>query len=181
MIGEEFFLLDVDDQNLAGAELACLEELSASKIQDAVFGRRHDQAAFQERVAHRAQSVAVHKGAYPSAVVEGDRRRAVPGFHQTGEVAVELSPVFRHVFLRHLFPDLGHHHQKTRQEGAPPPDQEFQDVVESARVGHRVVDNGSEAYGVVRSERVLSGSHPVFVSLQGVELTVVGHEPVGVG
>ena len=103
--------------------------------------------------------------------------------HQARVVLVERAPRFRHV--RMLLPGFRNHHQDRFLQRAPGHEQEFQHVVEGARVGAVLLDDGEQLGKIVpeefRAHDALPRVHPVLVAEQGVDLAVVAHESVRLG
>ncbi len=132
--------------------------------------------------ARRAQAVAVERRADLPPVGEGDRRRAVPGLHQRGVVLVEGPALGVH--QRIAGPGLRdqHHHRVGQRIAAG--QQQLERVVERRRCRSRGRDQRPHLVEVRpqqrRFHRAPAGVHPVDVAALGVDLAVVGDEPVGV-
>ncbi len=91
----------------------------------------------------------------------------------------------RRVHLVVVLPRLGDHHQDRVREAASGHVQQLHDLVEAGRVARAVgadrqdpPDVAGDHLGV---ELRLAGLHPVAVAAHGVDLAVVGDQPVGMG
>ena len=138
--------------------------------------RRHDHPAVAgHRVAAGAQPVAVQNRSDLNAVGKRDRRRSVPGLHETTVVGVKVP--FGPAHGRMVLPRLGHQHHHALGKGAAGMEQQFQGVVQGGRVaaagradrtelGHRA------AAGAIPQER-FTGAHPVDVAAKRVDFAVV--------
>ena len=141
-----------------------------------------DEAVVGDPVAAGAQAVAVEHGADDGAVGEGDRCRAVPRLHERGVELVERPLVVGHRLV--VLPRLRDHHQHGVGEAAAAEVQELERLVEAAGVGAvgRADREGPfEAGDELGLQQRLAGPDPVLVAAHGVDLAVVGDEPVGVG
>ena len=151
-------------------------------LEDADLAGQHDQPVVGDPVPGRSQPVAVEHGPDDRPVGEGHCGRTVPRLHQRGVVAVE-GPSGR-IHGPVVLPRLGDHHQHRVVQGPTTEVQELQDLVEGGRVagsrghdGEGPLQPGDE----IGRAQCLPGPHPVPVSGQGVDLTVVGQVPVGMG
>ncbi len=183
-------LLVVDDPALGGVDQehfprlqpALLHHLVRGDVEDADLGGHDDQTVVGHPVAGRAQPVAIEHRADDRAVGEGDRRRAVPRFHQRRVELVEGPPGRIHLVV--VLPRLRDHHQDGVRQAAPGQVEQFQDLVEAGRVAGAVRADGEQAAQLPRDqvagEQRFPGLHPVAVATHGVDLTIVGREPVRV-
>ncbi len=183
LVADDAALDGVDEEHLAGLEPALLDDLRRFDVEHADLGGHDDQTVVGDPVAARAQAVAVEHGADDGAVGEHDRCRAVPGLHQCGVEAVEVA--LRLVHRRVLLPRLRDHHQHGVGQLVAAEVEEFEGLVEAGGVrgvgGADRVDAVEPIAPDLALEQRLAGPHPVAVALDGVDLTVVGHEPVRVG
>ena len=176
----------VDEEHPARLEAALADDLGGVDVEHADLGAEDDEAVVGDPVAARAQAVAVEDRADLGAVGEGDARRAVPGFHHGRVVLVERPPGGVHGGV--VLPRFRNHHQHAVRERAAAEVEEFEDLVEGGGVGGVGGADGEDPGEVLvaaaeqlRGELGLAGAHPVAVALDGVDLAVVGHEPVRVG
>ena len=151
-----------------------------SIVQHAHFAGHDHAVVVREVVAAGPQAVAVEHRADVLAVGEHDRRRAVPRLHQARVVFVERPLVFRHRFV--ILPRLGNHHHDRFLQRAAAHQQEFEHVVERARVAAIGLGDREQLLRAprrtARSPRMpCAGLHPVHVAAQRVDLAVVAHEP----
>ncbi len=180
---EEAPLLQVDGDHLAGTD--------PSLFQHPVFGDRHharlgaddQQAVRGDRVAQRAQAVAVHAGDRPAAVGGAERGRAVPRSHQRVGVGIEIAVRLRH----HLRapPDLGHQERLHHRRGAAGAHQHLEHGIERRRIGrarlHDRLDRIREIPEGVGGHLDLVALHPVDVAAQRVDLAVVSEHAERLG
>jgi hypothetical protein len=182
LVVDDAALLQVDQEHLAGLQAPLLDDLAFGHGQYAGFGGHHDQVVVGDDVARRAQAVAVQRGADLLAVGEDHGGRAVPGLQHRRVVLVERTPAAVHQLV--VLPGFGdHHHRRVRQRVACHREQ-FQRVVEGGGVALAFETDRVELLQVVTQHGALhhafAGAHPVEVALDGVDLAVVRHHPVGV-
>ena len=131
----------------------------------------------------RAESVAIQARPDLFAVAEGDEGGSVPGLHERRVIAIEGAHLRRHVPV--TLPGLRHHHRQRVGERAAGVSQELQDIVEHPGIAAFFVDHRQHLHKVRpefgRIKEVLAGAKRIQVPTQGVDLTVVGDESVGVG
>ena len=172
----------VDEEHAARLEPALLHDGGLVDREHADLRGHHHEAVVGDPVAARAQAVAVEHRADHRAVGERDRRRTVPRLHQRGVEAVEVALPVRHRLV--VLPGLRDHHQHGVGERVAAEVQELEHLVEAGGVGAagRADREGAlEAVDEVGLEQRLAGAHPVLVAHHGVDLAVVGDEPVRVG
>ncbi len=175
-------LSGVDQEHLPRLQPAFLHHLVRGNVEDTDLRGHDDQAVVGHPVTGRTQSITVEHRADDRTVGEGDRRRAVPRLHQRRVELVEGPPGRVHLVV--VLPRLRDHHEDRVREAAPGQVEQFQDLVEAGRVAGAVRADGEDPAEVTRDqvagEQRLPGLHPVTVAAHGVDLTVVGDEPVGV-
>ena len=143
-VGDDPTLGGVHQEHVAGPDAALRHDLRGRDVEDARLGRHDGPSVGRDRVARRAQPVAIQRRAHAHTVGEGDRCRAVPRLHQAGVVLVEGPQLRRHGLV--AAPRLGHqHHHRVRQRAAGQVEQ-LQDVVQDGGVG---------ALGIHRREHLL--------------------------
>ncbi len=183
LVADEPAVLGVDEEHPARLQAALAHDLGRVEVEHPGLGGEHDQAVVGDRVPARAQAVAVQDRADEGAVGEGHAGRAIPGLHEVGVVGVERPP--GRVHRRVVLPRLGDHHQHGVRQRAPAEVEQLEHLVEGRRVRRpRRADReepGEVAGDEVGGEHRLAGAHPVAVALDGVDLAVVGEQPVGVG
>ena len=79
----------VDEQHAARLEAVVDDHVARVQVEHPGLGGEHQQAVPRQRVARRAQAVAIERRADLAAVGEGDRGRAVPRLEQRGVELVE--------------------------------------------------------------------------------------------
>ncbi len=174
--------LHVDEEHFSRLQTPLLDDMALGYGQHARLGRHNDQIVVGHDVTRRAQAVAIERGADLASIGKGDRGRAVPRLHHRGVVLVEGAAA--RVHERVLFPGLGdHHHHGVRQRVARH-QQQLKAVVEAGGIALSGVDQRPELLQIGAEHRRRHGAfaraHPVVVALDGVDLAVVRHQPVGV-
>ena len=171
----------VDQEHLARLHAGALDDLTVRDVQHAGLGSHDDEAVLGDPDAARAQTVAVQGRADEGAVGEGDGGRAVPGLHEAGVVLVERTDL--RVDVRVAFPRLRNHHQHGVRQAAAGQVQQLQGLVEAAGIRTLRITDRQHAVQIAQhlgAQLGLAGAHPVLVSADGVDLTVVCNQAVGV-
>ena len=173
----------VDEEHLSRLKATFYEDRSGVEVQYAHLRGEHDQALVGHPVAGGAQPVAVEHGPDHGAVGESDGGGAVPGLHERGVEAVEGPP--GRVHLGVVLPRLGDHHQHGVGEGPPAKVEQLEDLVEGGRVAPARGDDGEDPRrGHLRSCSLAKNASRARIQFrlpcEGVDLAVVGDEPVGV-
>ena len=181
VVADHAALARVDEEHLAGLQTALGDHSRRLDVDHAHLGGHHDQVVVGDPVATRPQAVAVEHRADHFPVGEGDARRTVPGLHHRGVEPVEVALLLRHRGV--VLPRLRDHHQHGVMDGVAAEVQQLEHLVEPRRVGGArradrvaVLEPGEQVAG----EHRFAGAHPVLVALDGVDLAVVGDEPVRV-
>ena len=133
--------------------------------------------------AGRTQAIAVQGGADLAPIGEGHGRGAVPRLHQGRMVFVESLALGIHQRIAGPGFRDQHHHRMGQRIAAG--QQQLQRIVQAGGVRLAVRDQRPH-FVEVRAQQVglhppATGVHPVHIAADGVDLTVVGHEAVGVG
>ena len=173
----------VDNEHLAGAERARLQDLVGLDGQGACLGGKDHAVVVGDVVAGGTQAVPVEGGAGDAAVRECDGGRAVPALGEHGLVAVVGATRVGELLV--LVPRLGEQHGDGTREGPAVHGEELEHVVEDGGVRALAVDDGHHVAEVRaqhgRVELGLAGANPVDVAAKGVYLAVVDDVAVGVG
>ena len=174
-------LFGVDQEHLPGMEPLLDDDVLRWNVEDADFGREHDQVVLRDVVPRRAEAVAIQNGADHPAVRERDGRRTVPRLHQRRVVFVERPPLGADALV--VLPRLRNHHQHGVREWPPRHHEELEDVVERRRVAATLADDRQHLLELVAEnvglQERLARLHPVDVAAQRVDFTVVGDVAVG--
>ncbi len=153
------------------------------EVEHADLAGQDDQAVVGDPVAPGPQAVAVEDGADQRAVGEGHAGRAVPGLHERRVELVERPPLGVHLGV--VLPRLRDHHQHRVRQRAAAEVEQLEHLVEGRRVARARRADREQPLQVARDQvagqLALAGPHPVAVALHGVDLAVVGDQPVGVG
>ena len=172
----------VHQEDPPGVQPLLQEHAIRRDVEHTHLGGHHHHAVLGDVVARRAQAVAVEHRADHGAVGEGDGGRPVPRLHQAAVILVEGLRLLAHRLVP--APGLRDHHEHGQGQRPARHHQELEHVVEDRRVAAALDHDGHDLPEVVPQERGvaerLARPHPVDVAAQGVDLAVVGHEPVGV-
>ena len=129
-------------------------------------------------VSGRPQSVAVEACRDDVTVGKSEGRWAIPGLREAGVVLIELLPEGSHV--GHVLPGLRDEHHHRVQEPSARHRQRFGGVIELRGVASRFLDDRNElAYLLpphLAPQLGFSGTEPVDVALEGVDLAIVSQE-----
>ena len=187
-VGHELVVVDdaalarIDQEHLSRLQASLADHLRRIDVDHADLGRHDHLIVVGHPVAAWAKTVAVEHSADHGAVGEGHRGGAVPRLHGRGVEIVEVALWLWQVVV--TFPRLGNHHEDRVVERVAAEMQELEGFVEARRVGRRRgADREQLFFGTVpvgRSHDALASPHPVAVAHDGVDLTVVGDEPVRV-
>lgn len=176
-------LRKVDFDHLTRTEQARGEHVCRIDLDGADLRGEQEAIVSGHVVACGAQAVAVEGGAEGPSVGECDGGGAVPGLHEHGLICIVGAPLGRERLV--VIPGLGYEHGYRAGEGPAVHDQEFKDVVEDGRVGALSIDDGQHAVEIMLEHGGVqvgfARANPVDVALQGVDLTIVDDEAIGVG
>ena len=175
LVVDDAALCRVDQEHPAGLQPALAHDVFRRHVEDPRFGREDDQVVPGHVVAAGAQSVAVEHGANLRAVGERNGGGAVPRFHQARVVLVEGALLVVHRLV--IRPRLGNHHHHGVRERTTGEIEQFERVVEHARVAAVRVDDRPDLPDVVAErfgfEAGLPRVHPVGIAADRVDLAVV--------
>ncbi len=143
-------------------------------------GNQHPIAG--DDIAHGPQAVAVKPAADPAAIGHGQRRRAVPRFHNRVAIGIHIGPCLGHIG-RGLRPRLWHQHGFRHGGRTARTHQHLEHRIQRARVRGATGDDRLDVLCHVaesrRSHADLMAAHPVDVALQCVDLAVMGQHAEG--
>jgi hypothetical protein len=173
-------LLEIDQEHLPGLEAAASLDLFGGHLEHAGLRSHHHQPIFGDEPARGAQTIAVENGADLLAVGEGERRRAIPGLHETRVVLVEIPLVSGHQIV--VLPGLGHQHHHHVRHAAARLHQQLHRVVQTAGVAVAGADHRQDvidifAEDVIAIEDLLARPHPGGIAAQRIDLAVVRQHP----
>ena len=177
-IGNDAAFGGVDQEHLAGLKTALGHDVLLLDFRNhAGLGGQNDVAVVGELPAAGAEAVAVEQGADLGAVGEDDVGRAIPRLDKRVVVLVEGAHVRVEVGV--LLPCRRQHHADGVRQGAAGEVQQFEALVESARIG--VARGGDRQQRLEFAEQfaaqaAFTGGEPVAVALDGVDLAVVGQQ-----
>ena len=174
-------LFGVDQENPAGLQPTLRQDTLWGDIEYANFRRHNHQVVLGHVVARWAQAIAVQHGTDLDSVSKADGGGSVPGFHQAAVELVERLLLRAHTFV--IGPRLWDHHHHGMREGTAAKDKKLETVVEHRRVAALGIDNRQHLRQVLakqfRSELCLACTHPVDISAQCIDLTVVSDHAIG--
>ena len=129
-VGNHAPLLEVDQKHSAGLETPLVGDGLGWHGKNTNLGRHDHAVIMREVVAAWAEAVSIEHRADHGAVGESNRRRAVPGLHQTRVVLIEVPLHLRHV--RVLLPGLWDHHHGGLGHRTSAHVEELENVIEGA-------------------------------------------------
>ena len=138
---------------------------------------QHDVAVVGELPAAGAEAVTVEQGADLGAVGEDDVGRAVPRLDKRVVVLVEGAHVRVEVGV--LLPRRRQHHADSVRQGTAGEMQQFETLVEGAGIGVARGGDGQQRLELAEqfaAQATFTGGEPVAVTLNSVDLTVVGQQ-----
>ncbi|MNS61942.1 hypothetical protein D3C72_949870 [compost metagenome] len=184
MLVVEAAMLQIDGDQLAGADVQAALDAALGQGDQTGFGAGQQQAVHSFHGAQGAQAVAVLAGHDPAAVDGAQGGGAVPRLHHRVAVGVEGAVLGLH---HHVVrgPGLGHQQGLGQGGGAPGADQNLEHIVQRRRVRAARLDHRLDLMVAVAEGRGrhadLVGAHPVQVALKRVDLAVVGQHAEGLG
>ena len=168
--------IKIDGDHLAGAERALHHHVDFGDDHHAGFRAGDEQAVARQAIAHRPQRVAVEPGHHPAAIGHRERRRPVPGLHDTGKKGVHRPVRLRQAVI--LAPGFGNQHQLGRRRIAARADKGFEDRIERGgirRAGRNQRLDVARMFTECRRRHLdLVAFHPVGVAAHRVDLAVMG-------
>ena len=175
-------LLRIDQEHPAGTQTVLLHDMGLVQIQHAHFGSQDQPVVVHEIVPGGPQTVAVQHRPHLLPVGEEDSRRAVPGFHHGGIVPVEIPLLHAEGLI--VLPglrDADHHGQRKIHAVHH---QKLDGVVQHGGIRSFRIHHGKDPVHVPpqcgRGHGLLTGQHAVHVAADGIDLSVVEDEAVGV-
>ena len=183
VVVQQFAFGQIGQQHLARVQAAFAQDPALVQLQHAGLGRQDQPPIVGHAVARRAQAVAVQRRAQHVAVAEQKGRRAVPRFHHGGVVLVKIPPLAAQSIV--VRPGFGQRHGHGQRQLHAAHHQKFQRVIQHGGVGPFAVHDRQHAGQIAAKgfgvHRLFPREHLVDVAADGVDLAVVGDEPVGVG
>jgi hypothetical protein len=169
--------LGVDQEHTTGLQTSLLNDRLGLDRNCADLGGTDDTIIVHHVETARSQTVSVQVGTTVTTISESEQRRTVPRFHLASGPLVERGLLGIHVVV--ALPGLGNHQHNGFREGKNAVDSEkFEDVVKSSGVRASILNDRVHRLQLlledVRVHHTLTSAHPVLVSTQGVDLSVVG-------
>ena len=178
----------VGQEDPARLEAALADHIGRVDVEHADLAGQHHEPVAGHPVPARAQPVAVEHRPDHGPVGERHAGRAVPGLHHGGMEPVEGAAGRIHLVV--VLPRLGNHHQHGVRQGPAAEVQQFQALVEAARVAAGLIQDRQQPLHApavrgpreqVAGQHGLAGPHPVPVPPDRVDLPVVRDVAVRVG
>ncbi len=167
---------EIDRDHLAGAKAALAADAVLRQLHHAGLGARHQQPVIGDRIAHRAQAIAVGECDHPVAGKAADRGRSVPRLHHRVAIGEQVLVLLRHGGA--AVPHVGHqqalhHRQRPLLRG-----HDLEHVVERGGIGTARLDHRLQLRDALAIDRRIHPRlvrlHPVDVAFQRVDLAIVG-------
>ena len=172
----------VHQKHLSGTEPVLLHHLGLVHPDGSHLGGQNHVAVLGNIVPGGAQAIAVQNRSHHVAVGKEDGGGAVPGLHHSGVVSVEILNLPIHVLVVLPGGRDGDHHRQGQIHTAH--DHKLQGIVQHGGVGTLLVDNGKNLVHlilkIVGLHILFPGDHLVHISPDGINLSVVDDETVGV-
>ena len=172
----------IHQQHFAGAQTILDQNIIRLAFQHTHLGGQDHAAVLGDVIAAGAQTVAVQHSAHHVAVREEDGSGAIPRLQHGGIILVEIALFLADVLV--VLPRLGNGDHHGQRQIHAVHHHEFQRVIQHGGVGAGSVDDGQDLVHVVlhdgAGDALFTGQHGIRVALDGVDLTVVQDEAVGV-
>ncbi len=169
-------VVEIDRNHLAGAKAALLAHARFGQQHHPAFGPDDEEIVGGQRVAQRAERIAIHARNRPAAVGHRERGGPVPRLHDAGEVRVHRAVVVGDVAFGG--PRLGHEDQLRGRRVAPGAAQRLEHRVERGGVRCARGDNRLDVFRMLAEREArhldLVALHPVLVAADRVDLAIVG-------
>ena len=182
-IGDDAALLGIDEEHPARLQAAFLGDLIRRHIEHTDLRSHDDAVILRHIIARRAEAVAIKYGANLLAIGESNGGRAIPWLHQAGVILIEGLPCIVHALM--VGPRFGDHHHHRVWKRAAGEHEHFERVVEHGRVAAIGIDDRVHLPHVVaeqvRLEERAAGMHPVDVTAQCVDLSIMRHVAIRMG
>ena len=183
LVTDDAALDRVRQQHFPRLQPGFLQDMGRVDVKHPNLGGQDEPAVVGEVIPGGAQAVAVQHRTHLVAVGEQDGGGAVPGLHHGGVVLVQVPAGTGEIGVVHPGLRDAHHHRQGQLHAAH--HQKFQGVVQHGGVRAPGVHHWEHLVQLPLPHRgghgLLPGQHPVRVAPNGVDLPIVGDEPVGVG
>ena len=127
-------LFGIDEQDLTRLQASFFCDLGWVEVHHADLRGHHHGAVLGDRVAGRAQTIAVEHTSGVAAVAEHQGGRTVPRLHEDGMIFIEGLQILADRVL--VVEALRNHHRQGVRQTHAVHDEEFKDVVQRGRVTH---------------------------------------------
>ena len=172
--------LSIDEQDFPRLQASLAHHVERVEVHHTHLAGYHNHAAAGDGIAAGTQAVAVKHASGVATVGKQQRSRAVPRLHQDGVIFVEgFQVVTDRIFVIEA---LRHQNGQRLRQAQPAHHKEFEDVVQTGRVAHALLHDGTDVADVAQggaAEHTLACLHPTTVATDGVDLAVVRQQPEG--
>ena len=180
----EATLLEIDAYHLARADPALSRDVGFMQDDHSGFGTHEEQAILGDRVAQRPEAVAIKTCDDPAPVGDGQCRWSVPRLHHGVGILVHGPVGFRHGALV-LRPRLGYQERLGHGRRTTGAAEHLEYGIQRGRVRRAWLYDRLYVFLVVAEGLIghphFMALHPVGVSLDRVDLAVMGDHPKGMG
>ena len=167
-------------QHVPGLQLPPAEDVGVLFKQGAGLRAQDQPPVIRQRAPQGAQPVPVQGRADRIPVGIQNGRRPVPGFHHRGIVAVQIPPWG---FVPGFLPGFRKQNHACQRQRKAVHDQKFKRVIQHLAVAALRIDHRQHPAHFrphdLRTHGLLPGLHPVVISANGIDLSVVQQHPVG--
>ena len=173
-------LLCVDEQDLSGLQTPFAHYIARFEVHHTHFTGHDHHATLGDGVATGTQTVAIEHAACITTIAEEQCGGTVPRLHQYRVVFVERLQIARYGVL--VVEALRHEDGHGLCQGQSAHRQEFEHVVETGRVAHAFLHDGSQVADVAQSltvEHTLTCLHPTAIAANGVDLAIMRQKTEG--
>ena len=181
-IRNQSFLFHINQQHPARRKPALHANVFWFDGKHSCFRGHHDQTVRRDQEAAGAESIAIEFCADHAAIGECHGSRAIPRLHQRSVVFVKRFDVLRHGSV--MIPGFRDQHGHDVRERSPGKRQQLDRIVEHRGVAAACRNNGQQFLDVSAKQRRrqdgLPRVHPIHISAQGVDFTVVANVAIGV-
>ena len=180
LIRDEPPFLRVDQQHPAGAKARFFHDMRRLHREHANFRGKDEPVVISYIISRRTKPVTIKCGACYLPVREDHGRRTVPGFHHSGVIMIEILFLLFH--MRIILPGLRYHHHDSKRKRDAVHHEKLKGVVNHSGIRACLVDDRKGLprilFKLLTVKSLFTGYHPVIVSPDGIDLTVMGYEPV---
>ena len=183
-IAQQTTLLEIHRQHLARTEPTLFNDAALLQFDHARFRTHHHVAVAGDAVAGRPQAIAIERGTHHATVAEHQQRRPIPGLLQTGVVLIEGLNGRALLQLGLVAEGLGHQGEQAVGDRPATAHHQLEGGIEVGGITEGGIDERPQIGGSISPDRLevgFSGTGPVDVAQQRVDLAVVAQQPHRLG